>query len=130
MEFTRKKRRGQKQSSCKTWTSEDQYRIVWRKEVAGVSVPPRYQATVRTVIPNYGNTGRPFEMWEFTESRRQFKTLKAAKDSCEAHRKLWDKACQATGERGLKELFGRIPFGFPVWAKAQLPRKVYDRLMK
>lgn len=121
MNFIRKKIRGQNQKIRRTWLSKEQYRIVWRKEVDGVRVPARFQATVRTILPNG-------EMWDFV-GRRLFKTFSAAQEACEKHERLWTKATEFTGIRDLHELFGRVPLGFPAWAKPKLNRKVYALLM-
>lgn len=130
MEFKRKKLRGQNKKVRRTWLSAEGYRIVWRKEVCGVAVPARFQATVRIVIPNYGGVeGVAFQMWDFTDSaHRLFKTLKTAQESCERHRRLWTKASEATGIRSLVEIFGKVPTGFPVWVRKKLSRKVYEVL--
>jgi hypothetical protein len=132
MEFKRKKSRGQSRRIQKTWLSSEGYRIVWRKEIHGISVPARFQATVRIVIPNYsGIEGVSFEMWDFTDlTHRIFKTRKAAEDSCEKHRGLWTKATEATGFRSLLEIFGKLPTGFPLWVRKKLNRKVYEVLMR
>jgi len=69
MQFKRKRLRGQNQKVRRTWLSAEGYRIVWRKEVCGVRWPARFQATVRTIIPDYGGIeGKLFEMWDFTDS--------------------------------------------------------------
>ena len=105
MEFVRKKKRGQSQKVRRTWFSDEGYRIVWRKEVYGVCVPARFQACVRTLVPYSDGELRP--MWDFVNhKRRLIKTLKAAEEECEKHKRLWTKACEATGIRALKELFG------------------------
>lgn len=121
MNFRRKKVKGQNQKVRRTWLSEDGYRIIWRKEVHGVRVPARFQATVRTILPNG-------EMWDFV-GRRLFKTFSAAQEACLKHQQLWSKAVEVTSTRGLQELFGRVPLGFPAWAKSRLNRKVYGLLM-
>ena len=121
MNFNRKKIRGQNQKVRRTWMSGD-YRIVWRKECFGIQVPARFQATVRIVLPNGS------EMWDFA-GRRLFKTLSAAKEACEKHQRLWAQAAEATGVRKLEELFGKIPFGYPIWVKSKLNRNVYGLLM-
>ena len=120
MNFRRKRIRGQNQRNRRTWLSGD-YRIVWRREICGVRVPARFQATVRTILPNG-------EIWDFV-GRRLFKTLSAAQEACLKHQQLWTKAAEATGIRGLRELFGKVPLGFPAWAKSKLNRRVYDLLM-
>lgn len=121
MEFTRKKKRGQHGKVRRTFFSEDGYRIVWRKEVHGVSVPPRFQACVRSILPN------GWEVWDFVNrSRPLIKTMKAAQEECARHKRLWLKACEATGVRELRELFGgKIPNGMPLWAKKKANRRVY-----
>lgn len=125
MEFVRKKKRGQNHKVRRTWFSEEGYRIVWRKAVYGVRVPARFQACVRTLVPYSGGELRP--MWDFVNrNRRLIKTLKAAEEECEKHKRLWMKACEATGIRALKELFGgRLPLGLPLWARKRLDRRLY-----
>ncbi len=128
MEFVRKKKRGQSQKVQRAWFSEDGYRIVWRREVYGVRVPARFQACVRVLVPCSGEL-RP--MWDFVNhNRRLMKTLKAAEEECEKHKRLWAKACEATGIRALKELFGgRLPWGLPLWARKRLDRRLYAILI-
>jgi hypothetical protein len=125
MEFRRKKKRGQNKKVQKSWFSEQGYRIIWRKEVYGVPVPARFQACVRTLIPYSDGELRP--MWDFVNrDRRLIKTMKAAQEECEKHHRLWTKACEATGVRALKELFGgRLPLGMPLWARKKLDRRLY-----
>jgi hypothetical protein len=67
-------------------------------------------------------------MWDFV-GRRLFKTFSAAQEVCEKHERLWTKAADVTGIRGLQELFGKVPLGFPAWIKLKLNRKVYALLM-
>ena len=101
MEFIRKKKRGQSQKVRRTWFSDEGYRIVWRKEVYGVRVPARFQACVRTLTPNSDGQLRP--MWDFVNhKRRLIKSLAAAQEECEKHKRLWTKACEATGYPGLE----------------------------
>lgn len=125
MEFIRKKKRGQNQKVRRTWFSEAGYRIVWRKEVCGVRVPARFQACVRVLVPYSNGELRP--MWDFVNrNRRLIKTLKTAEEECEKHKRLWAKACEATGIRALKELFGgKLPSGLPLWARKKLDRRLY-----
>ena len=132
MQFKRKKLRGQNQKVRRTWLCEEGYRIVWRKEVCGVRVPVRFQATVRTIVPNYGGIeGQSFEMWDFTDpAHRLFKIRSKAEESCERHRRLWSKACEATGSRQLVEIFGKLPISFPAWVRKRLNRKVYELLTR
>jgi putative FmdB family regulatory protein len=129
MEFVRKKKRGQNQKVRRTWFSEEGYRIVWRKEVRGVRVPARFQACVRVLVPY--SDGQLRIMWDFVNrARRLIKTLKAAEQECERHKNLWDRACEATGIRALRELFGdKLPFGLPLWARKTLDRRLYAILI-
>ena len=124
MNFVRRKKRGQNQKVRRTWLSDEGYRIVWRKEVCGVRVPARFQACVCTLIP-CGDNLRP--MWDFvSRGRRLMKTLRAAEDECEKHKRLWTKACETTSVRALKELFGgKLPLGFPLWTKNKMDRRLY-----
>ena len=125
MEFVRKKKRGQSQKVCRTWFSEEGYRIVWRKEVCGVHMPARFQACVRVLVPYSNDELRP--MWDFVNrDRRLIKTLKAAEEECERHKRLWMKACEATGIRALKGLFGgKLPLGLPLWARKKMDCRLY-----
>ena len=129
MEFVRKKKRGQNHKVRRTWFSEEGYRIVWRKEVYGVRVPARFQVCVRVVIPYSDGQLRP--MWDFVNrNRRLIKTLKAAQEECEKHKRLWERVCQATGIRALKELFGgKLPLGLPLWVRKKLDRRLYAILI-
>ena len=127
MEFVRKKKRGQNQKVRKTWFSEEGYRITWRKEVYGVQVPARYQACVRMLVPYSDGQLRP--VWDFVNrSHRLIKTLKMAEKECEKHKRLWTKAIEAAGVRALKELFGKLPFGLPLWTRKKLNRRLYTIL--
>ncbi len=132
MKFKRRKKRGQNQKVSKYWFCEEGYRIVWRTEICGVKVPARFHACVRAVVPCYGGREcEPFEMWDCVSNKpRLYKTLKAAEEDCERHRRKWAEACEATGVRGLTEIFGRLPTTIPLWAKKKLPRKVYDILTR
>ena len=97
MNFIRKKIRGQKAETRKTWLSPEGYRIVWRNEACGISVPEGYQASVRVDLPNG-------EMWDRVEYGKPFyRTMKAAQMACEKHYKTWIKASQA-GAREFKKL--------------------------
>ncbi len=116
MKFTRRKKRGLSQKTRRLWLSESGYRIVWRREISGVEVPARFQATVRLLIGER-------EMWDHVSRRRLFKTIKPAQEACEAHEKQWGKACAVTGLRQLIEIFGRIPLGLPKWCRSKMPRK-------
>ena len=129
MEFVRRRKRGQKKKVQRTWFSPEGYRIVWRKEVWGVSVPPRFQACVRTLIPY--SDGQPHQMWEFVNhKRRLIKTLQTAREECEKHHRLWTQACETKGYRALKELFGgKLPSGMPLWARKNMDRRLYAILI-
>lgn len=131
MQFVRKKKRGVNQKVARLWYSEEGYRILWRREVAGVGVPARFQACVRCVLPNYGGVeGNAVLTWDFLSRPKLYKTLKAAEDDCEKHRQRWEKACRATGVRGLLEIFeGRLPVAIPVWVKKAMDRRALAVLM-
>jgi len=125
MEFRRVKRRGQDRRTQRTWLSDRHYRIVWRCTVCGVSVPARFQATIRVLIPYSGGELR--QMWDFVNhKRRLIKTLAAAQEECEKHQRLWWTACEAGGVRALRELFGgKLPTGLPLWARKKMDRRLY-----
>lgn len=130
MNFVRKRKRGSRSKTSKYWFSAEDYRIRWRKAVDGVRLPAGFQACVRTVIPNYaGNPGAMYEMWDFVD-RHLYKTQRAAQRACETHHRLWSQACQATGIRGLTQLFGRLPIGFPAWIKTQMDPRALEVLCK
>src|SRR5271157_6459222 len=142
MEFIRKKKRGQNAKVQRMWRSDDNYRIVWRKEAYGVEMTPAYMACVRVVVPNVGqdwHTTPELErdkpksavMWDFVDpARRLQKKLKTAQEACEKHKRLWTKACDATGIRGIVELFGKVPSAIPLWVKSKLPKKVLEVLTR
>lgn len=129
MEFVRKKRRGQSQKVHRTWFSDGGYRITWRKEVYAVRVPARFQACVRILVPHGDGTLR--ESWDFADHQHGLtKTLKAAIEQCERHKSLWERACEVTGIRALRELFGgKLPLGLPLWAKEKMDRRLYAILI-
>lgn len=122
MDFKREKRRGQNQKVRKSWTSEEGYRIIWRREVAGIAVPPAYQAAVLLDLPN----GRQMQD---RVGRSLFKTRKKAQEACVQHHKLWTKAFEASGIRAVKELFGKVPVGVPAWTRDKMCKAVRARLL-
>jgi hypothetical protein len=128
MEFHRKKKRGQSQKVRRAWFSDEGYRIVWRREVYGVHVPARFQACVRTLVPC--SDGTIHQMWEFVNrSRHVMKTLHAAQEECEQHKRLWTKVCDATGIRAVQELLGgKLPTGLPAWVRTKIDRRLYAAL--
>jgi hypothetical protein len=142
MQFTRKKKRGQSAKTQRLWLSEEGYRIFWRKEVYGVELPPRFLATVRVMVPNYSQDlttlsevdrekAKTFLCWDFVDHKHHlYKTMKTAQDACEKHKRLWSKACEATGIRGLVEIFGKVPGAIPTWTRKKLSRKVYEVLTR
>lgn len=129
MEFQRKRKRGSRATMEKFWFSPEQYRIVWRREVYGIPVSPRFQATVRVLVP--ATDGVPRQMWDFVNpKRRLFKTFATAQEECEKHQRLWAKVCEATGIRALRELFGgKLPNGLPLWTRKNIDRRLYAILM-
>jgi len=130
MEFKRKKKRGINKKVCRHWYTEEGYRLVWRKEVFGIQVPPRFQACVRTIVPGSNFEGGSTVVWDFVNHKRPlFKTMKAAVDECERHKRLWSKATQCTGIRALRELFGRQPHVIPKWVYSKLDRRIVAILM-
>jgi|WetSurMetagenome_2_1015567.scaffolds.fasta_scaffold130595_4 hypothetical protein len=119
MNFVRRKKRGSNSRVRKHWF-DGNYRIVWRREAFGIELPPLYQASVRTRLPN----GRI--IWDRVSTRRAYKTLKAAIEACEKHAKLWEQASEATGIRKIEDIFGRVPLGVPIGVK--LKRNVSELL--
>lgn len=123
MNFKRRSIKGRSRKVYKEWLDETrQYRITWTREVCGVRVPAHFFAAVRTVLPN----GR--EMWDFAGRRGAYKTFKKAMEECEANKRLWTKAMEASGLRQLRELFSRLPLGMPVWVKKKIRRDLYELL--
>ena len=114
----------------KVWISQKpyHYKIVWRREVFGVSVPGRFQVTLLSI--RAGNfVGGQTEMWSFVD-RPLYKTLKKAVEACERHQRIWDKAIQCPSMRALRSLFqGRKPYDIPKWAFGRLDRKILGALM-
>jgi hypothetical protein len=112
MNFKQKSIKGKSRKLYKEWFDETkQYRIVWTKEVSGIRVPPHYFATVRIILPD------SHEMWDFVDRRGSYKTFKKAVEACDVHKRLWINATEANGIRKLKEPFGKMPVGIPVWVK-------------
>jgi len=136
MDFIRKKKRGQNKKTQRTWFSAEGYRLFWRKEAYGVTLVPRFMACVRVLVPNFSRDwaeGRPEEFlcWDFVDHRHHlYKTMRKAQEACERHLRLWSKAIEATGVRGLVEIFGRLPGAIPLWAAKKLPRKVHEALTR
>jgi hypothetical protein len=124
MNFKRVKVKGQNRKFHKTWKSEDKcYRITWRREFMGVSLPPRFQACVRIHLPN------GWDMWDFAGRRGPFKTFKAASEACEHHRRRWSAIAQAPGIRRVLELCGgKVPLGYPLWVRKEINAKVRNIL--
>ena len=124
MNFRLRSVKGRSRRLYKEWLDETkQYRIVWSREVCGVRVPPHFYATVQTVLPD----GR--QMWDFVGRRGPYRTFKKATEDCEANKRLWTKALEASGVHELKKLFGRLPIGMPVWVKKKNHRDLYELLI-
>lgn len=124
MEFKRKKKHGFNQKTRRLWLSAEGYRIVWRKEVFGVTMLPAFQAYVQTIVPGSFEGGSR-EMWDLVErDKRLYRTMNAAVTACEQHYKLWDQARECTGVRAIQELFGRRPTSIPKWVITKLDRRV------
>jgi hypothetical protein len=66
---------GEDSKHWKQWRSGP-YRIVWRDEVFGVTVPAAFQVCVLVA-----------KQWEFLDHKKPlFRTLNAAKTACEQHK--------------------------------------------
>ena len=114
---------GKSRKLFKLWSDETkQYRITWVREVFGVIVPPHCFAVVRITLPN------GVEMWDFVGRRGSYKTFRKAVEACNKHKALWDTALQAKGIRDLEKLFGKLPFGCPVWVKKTIRQDLYELL--
>jgi hypothetical protein len=88
MEFTRKRNaRGRTQKTYKEWYDEtDQYRITWRSEYMGITVPEMFYACVRCLVRPTGLE----TFWNFCGKQGPYKTMKKAIESCERHRRIWE----------------------------------------
>ena len=131
MHFVRKKKRGQSQKVRRSWFTQDGYRILWRREVWGVRVPPRFQACVRIEIPATATADEAFANVGLRE--RQASPLQDHEGRPRGLRetpRLWTKACEATGVRDLHDIFGKLPLGMPLWVKKKINRKAYALLME
>ena len=87
MNFTQRKRiKGRTVKTYKEWWSDcGNYRITWRKEVAGIAVDPGYYACVKCVRSDQDRT----EYFGFAHRRGLNRTLKAAIKQCEEGEKVW-----------------------------------------
>jgi hypothetical protein len=95
MEFKQKKRiKGKTIKTYKEWWSNcGNYRITWRKEVAGIEVDPGYYACCRCLVSHRD----PTPYIGFAYRRGLNRTLKAAKKSCEDGKKIWEQFLRITG---------------------------------
>lgn len=129
MKFKCKKKRGINRKTCRFWFSAEGYRIIWRKDVQGISVKSAFQVCVRTIVPGCFEGGKT-EMWDFVEHNKHlYKTMKASIDACEKHHKLWSQAAECTGIRAIQELFGRQPACLPKWVAGKLDRRILAILL-
>jgi hypothetical protein len=135
MDFRRKRVIGKKGKEYREWYDETrQYRINWRSQVAGVSVPPCYYACVKTLRFD----GQSY--WEFAAHRRPYKTLKAAIEACEFNRKIWNAFLAIPDSPGrklpklniLKERAragsGRPMQSLPVWVAKKADQRLIEML--
>lgn len=124
MKFNRKKKRGIKQKTRRLWFSAEGYRIIWRKKVFGVTVPPAFQACVRVIISGCFENGS-MEGWDLiNRDKPLYKTMKAAAAGCKQHHQLWNQATECTGIQAIQELFGHRPVSVPKWVVTKLDRRV------
>lgn len=66
----------------KEWyAGRGRYRVIWRDQAFGVSVPAAFQACVRVFVPNL-----ELSIWDFIDRKKtRYRTLQVAKDACEKH---------------------------------------------
>ncbi len=95
MNFKQKKRiKGKSAKNYREWWSDcGNYRIAWRREVFGVEVDPGYYACVRCFVSHRDQT----QYWGFAHRRGLNRTLKAAMQSCEDSRKVWEQFLHISG---------------------------------
>ncbi len=97
MNFKRKRVKGRSAKTYKEWHSDcGQYRITWRRQVAGVEVPPGYWACCRCVADQ--------EYWGYAYHRRLYRTLKAAQKACEDAERLWRKFLSIEGRTTVSQV--------------------------
>lgn len=130
----------------KEWRTKQGYRIEWRDQTVGVSVPACYYATVRTLTHNR------HECWDFVGRRGPYKTLNKAKEECNHHRDVWLQMLDvAVGEpkgradaiRALEfrsrvtigtkkkvKMRARIMLSLPVWVNKTVRSRIVDRIMR
>ncbi len=68
-------------------------RVSWRREVDGVTVDPGFYACVHCFISHRDQV----EYWGFANRRGLNRTLKAAIQSCEDGRKVWERFLNMSG---------------------------------
>ena len=131
MDFKRRKQRGISQKTRRLWYAEnDSYRIIWRKEVCRVTVDPRFQACVRTVVPGIFETGHT-EIWDFVNPlKRLYRVQKAAETDCAQHLRLWTKVTECTSMKAVQELLGYRPRAIPKWVIPEMDRRVLDMILR
>lgn len=79
----------------KEWMSEcGSYRIVWRDQVAGVSITPGYQAMINVL----SREGRGY--WSWVGRNSPYRTFKAAETACKKHQRDWQKFVKLTEAKG------------------------------
>jgi len=102
----------------KDWISVKpaRYRITFRRQVFGVSVPAAYQATCLCYVPGNWEGGKT-QSWTFVDNKRKlFKTYRKAVEACERHARTWEKALLCPSMRAIKQLFGgHKPPEVPIW---------------
>ncbi len=84
MNWTRNHSANKDPAHYKEWRGgRGKYRITWRDQVEGVSLPPEYHACMLVRVAE-----RKAIIWEHVPTklkRPQYRTLKAAKATCEKH---------------------------------------------
>ena len=131
MDFKRRKKRGISQKTRRLWYAEnDNYRITWRKEVCGVTVDPRFQACVCTVVPGIFENDRT-EIWDFVDpSKRLYRVIKAAETDCARHQRLWTKVTECTSMKAVQELLGYRPRAVPKWVVSKMNSRILDMILR
>jgi len=116
----------------KDWisTKPAQYRITWRSQACGVDVSPGFQVLYYCYVPGNFDGGKHL-MWDFVDARKRlFRAFKKAKEACEKHYQLWEKAPLCPSILALKRHFsGRKPSDIPKWIYGRMNPNILAMLM-
>ncbi len=139
MKFRRKQRiKGRSSKTYREWYDETKrYRISWRSQVFGVTVPPAYYACVRCLRSRADD----FQFWGFVGRHGPYKTRAAAIKECEHNKATWETFLAIDGQAKVSQVraleassrVGRstprsIMRDFPIWVLQQASPRLLDIL--